>query len=621
MANRYLSQIGAGAGDGTLGNAWSAATFNSTATYGAGDTIFGIGSITTKLTLRFSGSGTTAATRITLKGDGLPGGAYTTILTGIDSGAKNNIAVFGFQFTTTVSSNYSCILLGGCTGWLIQDNYFFNTYADAITSTNGTANSKNIIRHNSFKDVTLASLGAAGGGVNISVEGDKNLIEYNSVLGGLDRTTFFGTGNVIRNNYWGATDTAPYSSSVPFPYHTDTTQTYEGRRVPGQLLYEKNYSADNTDSIGTLGSFTNAHWLNIQNGSAGGSANFDWFIFRQNIDLRTGGTHMDFIATNRVYEYNDTIVGSLSGDPTTTNTPCFWHGTPTSDVAWIGNNAWAYNPKCLDTPGGIYGTSYRPTNFTSGANFSFNTGGGTQPVLPLSASPANLSHVDPLFTDGTGVAGHDNYTPTLTSPLKAAAGPITTANGAGADSTSLTVVNADRLFDGLDASGWAAADADFITIGNQAEVQISSINYSTKVVTLAATRTWNNGDNVFVRGTKDVGALPYGAAVAPVISSGVVTSLAGTATATVADAFNVRFCEMEVDGIPVATSFTPSGSVFSLSWTGDGSNAHTFLVRAYSQWTSATPTVEQTISFSPPAGSGGLTTSGSLTISGKVKLQ
>lgn len=584
MALWYIdSSKTGGSNNGTSrANAWLA--FSSIGTNAApGDIILvyrGTGSAYAKWTVAESGSSATA--RIMVKG--VDEGSGKPVIVGIDCGSFDYGAIIGLEITqSSAANNYPAINFAGSVGWLVQDNYIHDTYGAGIGCTNGTVNSNNIIRANLFEDISSVGGGSSGGSPVIFLIGDANLVEYNSVTLGLDRVNVFGVGNVIRNNYWGPTDTTNYPNTSPYPYHTDTLQTYEGKRATSQLLYEANYSADNTDSVGG----TNAHWLNIQDGSAG-SENFNWFLLRQNIDLRTGGSHLDFIATNRVYEFNSTVVGSLSGDPTTTNTPCFWHGSPTSDTAGIFNNAWYNNPRCLDS-GGIYGASYRPTNFTSGANFSFNPGGGSQPVLPTGASPANLSNTDPVFVNPAS----DDYRPDTGSPLIATAAPITAAVGAagGGSSTSLTVVDAKRLFDGQAASGWAAADADYIKIGSGAYVQISSINYATNVVTLGAARNWADGDGVAVRGTVDVGALPHGSA-APSILSGGVTSLAGSASVTVADSFNVRFVEILVDGIPVGSSYAPSGNVFTVTWTGDGSASHTFTARAYAKWANASPTTE-----------------------------
>jgi hypothetical protein len=87
----------------------------------------------------------------------------------------------------------------------------------------------------------------------------------------------------------------------------------------------------------------------------------------------------------------------------------------------------------------------------------------------------------------------------------------TTAVGAGTGSTSLTVVDANYFFaakaydmDPADNHwGVEAPTSDYIKIGSGSPVLIDNINYSTNVITLAAARTWSNGDDVFMVDSTD----------------------------------------------------------------------------------------------------------------------
>src|SRR5205814_9430463 len=120
--------------------------------------------------------------------------------------------------------------------------------------------------------------------------------------------------------------------------------------------------------------------------------------------------------------------------------------------------------------------------------------------------------------------------------------------GAGAGSTTLTVTAAKGLFD-----GWGIADADVIKIGAGSYVRIASIDYNTNVVTLAAARTWNNGDPVIVKGMEDIGALPFAYTAPLSIANTTPFALPAGAvnlTATVGNVDAVRFVEFLVDGLP-----------------------------------------------------------------------
>lgn len=95
--------------------------------------------------------------------------------------------------------------------------------------------------------------------------------------------------------------------------------------------------------------------------------------------------------------------------------------------------------------------------------------------------------VDPGFIN----APAHNFHLLITSGMIGAGGHMTTANGAGVNSTALTVLDAKFFCD-----GYGIVSADWIKIGAANPVQILSINYTTNVITLAEARTWGNGDNV-----------------------------------------------------------------------------------------------------------------------------
>jgi len=104
------------------------------------------------------------------------------------------------------------------------------------------------------------------------------------------------------------------------------------------------------------------------------------------------------------------------------------------------------------------------------------------------------------------------------SPAIGAGGPLTTAVGSGASSTSLTVANAGFFSDGYGITG---VQPDWIRIGPSATAQIASVNYSSNVITLATPVSWSSGASVYLyknsngtivlTGTNpDIGAFPSG---------------------------------------------------------------------------------------------------------------
>lgn len=614
----YCTQAGTTPFDGTLAHPFRASDFNTSGNWGAGagkisagDTVHLGGTFTTKLTVL--GSGTNAATRITLMGDGTMTGSGaamawtgTTVLVGVDFGAFDYIAVLNCSFAQTSSANnYDCISIGGCDGWLIQGNYIHDTYYSGIATANGTTNTTGIIRYNLFYNVGGIGGGFGGGSnpANMSLRTNTTLVEYNTILRGMDRCNWFGSGDVGRNNYWGATKTSYYPLSPQYPSHNDAFQSHEAQGVAlVQSSFSNNYDVDNTDDIGDPAK-TNAHWMNVQDQS-GVPLNFNWGLFRFNISIRPSGSLGDYIGYNKVYGYNNTFIACESGSTVPNTTPFFWHGTNASDISDWRNNTVSYSPTATDS-GGIWGT--KPTNYTSAKNHSFyNPAPNGQGVLPTGASPANLAQTDPGFTDGNGTAGHDNYTIGSGSLLHTAgsAAISTVAAGDSGSGTTLIVAagTARRFFSGAASDGWAACDGDFLKVGSGAYVQITAVNVTTDTIALASTPgARSSGDSIYVLGSTDVGALPLGAGLAPSIVSGLITSVAGTATITVLDAFNVRFCSLEVDGIQVGTQFTPVGNIFTITWSGDSSPSHVFIARAFSQWASPTPEVDLQINVAAAA--------------------
>jgi hypothetical protein len=95
---------------------------------------------------------------------------------------------------------------------------------------------------------------------------------------------------------------------------------------------------------------------------------------------------------------------------------------------------------------------------------------------------------------------------------------------------------------------------------------------------------------VYVKGSEDIGALPYDFATAVSVTNTTPTSRpagAVTLSATVGDSNAVRMVEFLVDGIPVGAAYD---APYSLSWTSDGAT-HDIEARAYSAWASLTPFV------------------------------
>lgn len=585
MANWYVDSAATGANNGTSwADAWTSFGAIVQSGLAAGDIVWvRAGTYDERFAIAKSGS---AGSRISYVGYG----PVRPVLRGINGGTYTDIAVINLEFTQLSSANnYSAIKLSaGSARWLIRDNYFRRTYYSGIDGSTTLAT----VRRNLFDDV-----GGIGGGYgdgsnpnNISLSGDYNLVEYNYVLRGMDRVRMFGTGLVCRNNFFGPTDTAMYPSGTQYPSHTDDFQSWD---TPfAKVLIERNFSRDNLDSIGGTNSHGFLYQLTVL------ASNQKQLLFRNNVTWDVGGGAFGLRSMDNTYVWNNTWCKIQNGSTSTSQQAQGYEapnpgGNAVCNISDVRNNTLTDSPKCLNSGSsrGFYGpydlVSY-VTNWTHGTNHTYAYGGteATYPTLSA-ASPANLAKADPLFLDRAN--GDFHLTPT--SPLRAAGSNFVKAVGSGSGSTSLTVSDAYPISD-----GFGVVDGDWIKIGSGAYVQVASVNYATNVVTLSEARTWSNNDAVYVKGTEDVGALPYGTADAAILS--VSTASAGgtkTATITVADSGNVRFVEILQDGYPVGSSSSPSGNVYTVSWPDDG-QAHTVVARAYNLWASQSPVVETVVS-------------------------
>lgn len=99
---------------------------------------------------------------------------------------------------------------------------------------------------------------------------------------------------------------------------------------------------------------------------------------------------------------------------------------------------------------------------------------------------------NPDFTD----VANDDFSLQSDSPARDAGYHLTTANGAGLNSTSLTVFQPGYFQD-----GWAGVNPDCIAIGtvsNTACIVAGSVNYSTGAMTLDTALTWSDSANVWL---------------------------------------------------------------------------------------------------------------------------
>lgn len=480
----------------------------------------------------------------------------TVIVRGINGGTRNYIYLIGLQFTQASSSyNYSAVLLSGCTGWLIQDCYFYQTYRVAIDIHFGTTNTYCIIRNNVFSGIGFYT-GYTDGANNIECYGNNNLIEYNTFGLGLDRVYAVSSNSLVRNNY-DTGMTAEQSHGV----HVDEVQGgLSGAYVSSHLFVSNNFWKSSRGS--------DNHSVIFQDAS--GSGTMTGIVIRQNITSTMGsGFSQAWQGAVKARYYNNTIAYTLIDVAGAFNSTVTFASPASDDIKMINNSFYATDIN----PAQNVLSSSNTTNFSADYNAVYAngvlTGFGTHNVT-----------TDPLFTDPTNA----NYLIPSNSPLRSASTSLTTASGDGTASTSLTVVDATGICD-----GFGIADGDWIKIGSGAYVKVSAVNYGTNAVTLSDARTWSDGDAVIVKGMEDIGALPYDYVSAPTVTNTTSTASPTTLSATSASTESVRMVQFLIDGIPVGIAYYDGTGTYSLSYTPSG--ARTLEARAYNYWASETLTV------------------------------
>lgn len=571
-ATWYVSAAASGTPDGmTLATAWTSLSAVNQAELSPGDVVL-VASGTYDGLFTITVGGTSAASRITYRGIDTGGGL--PVVAAIEGGSINYVAILGFQFTQPASSyqNTPAIQLKGATGWLIQDNSFYQTYGPPIDLHYHTPNNYNVIRCNTFNDVGYFPPTYTVGNDLVFVHGNNNLVEYNTFRLGWHRVYIYGSNNIVRNNLDSGTNDLLFTQSAElglFPEHIDDVHgDYSSggmsAQPPAYVFMDRNWWSDNAGVDGHNFLFQDVS----ANGVAGGSGLLTNFVMRQNVCIRTGSYFMcDFQGTNFVRTYNNTVAYGLAQLTSRFELTIGFDTTYPSTNIVVQNNSF-FETHC-DVTQPIMSNA-GTTNFVADYNAVYAGG-------MLQYGSHNLT-INPLFND----TANDDYTLQPSSQLVGAASPISTANGAGNSSTTLVVNDATGFCD-----GFGIADGDLIIVGSNSPVQISAVNFGTNTITLASPISWNNGDSVFVKGSQDIGALPLSFATSFTVNNTTPIMLAAgpaSLTATITNPDAVRKVEFLVDGIPVGAAYS---APYSVSWTADG-NAHSVEARAYNAWASRT---------------------------------
>ena len=416
-------------------------------------------------------------------------GDTVNITSTITISSRSYITISGFNLT---ASSGNAVVGNGTSAHNIITHNTAKTTLFYIQDEQGSNGSDNTISYNTV-DLTGHTDNAQG----LFVFGDRNLFDHNEIKNGEGDCHDLGGMNVVIR-YENCHDMNGASGE-----HIDFLQVVGGTSPTLSFsLIEHNVFQHCYNDAG------NCHLLIIR---ASGGPIADTVIYRFNYGQnQDGGTvgygdHNDGTSTvPNGTVYNNTIAaGTLISE----NGGCYGFDAGT------GNGA---NNICYQQMTG----GWSPTIFNYGGSgngdLAYTTGysGSWNSPYSTEGTYAALHNQNPLFanypTDGTLQVG---------SPAIGAGVALTTAVGSGSGSTSLTVANAHWFQPGWGPTG-AAVNADWIRIGTSTTVQISSVDYTNNILTLASPQSWSNGASIYLYkdsgGTvvltgsaPDVGAFPY----------------------------------------------------------------------------------------------------------------
>lgn len=363
---------------------------------------------------------------------------------------------------------------------------------------------------------------------------------------------------VVRNNTMGI------NGRYSFDHHDGVLSAGNNQ----DILVEGNYAVDNNNAdsrvpLGLYEETTDSHII----------ARYNWTYRSKG----TGGFHRANATTGQgVYFYNNDV--GVNG----ANYMGMYTGQVYTDSVAPNNcsknNIW-YNATVGDDPYDYHGTNIVVDHdlYCCGTGVPYGT---------------NNINADPQFVSvSTG-----DYHLQPTSPARGAGTYLTTAIGSGSAAVSLTVNNANFFQD-----GWAGVNPDWIAVGSVGNaVQITSIDYTNNIITLASPLSWSagapiylyknsNGTQVLYGSAPDIGAYPYTAGSSdttpPTVSityptNNATVSSTVSVSATASDNVGVTRVEFYLDNALQQTDFS-SPYLWSWNTTLTSNGSHTLSAKAY----------------------------------------
>ncbi len=365
----------------------------------------------------------------------------------------------------------------------------------------------------------------------VAIYGSHNLAAYNTHnTAGNDFYTFYGPYFRVFNNYaWGPAHT-PHAGQ-----HSDFAQTgwNTGRTVGTDFAtIEANFYVGNPPG-------DNQHFSN-QETSPDNSGNL---LYRRNvIHNNAGGAHGIFNFTT-VYIAQETYIDTQVSDPAGVSSILTRFGTDTRVQNSLFQDVW----NSSQTSASVHDFDGNPGTSSYNLAWDASIGAAENYIGVFGASATNIKTQQPLFVDYP----NDDFHPTSSSPVRNAAGPLTTTSGSGTGTTFTVTSGGAGFFRGFDTSiaqyGGNLAAGDIITIGTDVR-RISSISGNT--ITVTSPFTWANGDGVYLGDNSvdnAIGAHPYRASWT---LTGTYTCNGTTCTVTSSDSTITRMVICYSDRVP-----------------------------------------------------------------------
>jgi hypothetical protein len=398
----------------------------------------------------------------------------------------------GFNLGNPASPNTCVSVTSNSTDYVVKSNTMYA--CKFLSEVNNQQTTFGYIQNNTMR-YSCSTSTSPNVCTGMTISGDHHLIEGNDISHVSDGIYIFGWHNVIRNNFFHdtySTDCGSNSSNCHIDFIQQDANVAGGGQPTGYTLLEGNhiYKMNGSDM----------HSIGLFQGEACNGNCFNAIIrFNSSYHVTGAGIVNDNStsgcpAWDHVKSYNNDWIDMVqsSGGAINNTSYCSTYAAYINDIYYWPGSVSNVNAYYTTGGGGSSTTPYRV-----GHNLAYCPGCTASSILAHTYGSGNFTDdpgnqvANPQFVN---YAGNDFHLGSGSAAIGAGT-YLTTASGSASNSTSLTVGDASFFQDG---SGIPGVQADRIRIGTSTTVQISSVNYSTNVLTLASAVSWNIGDPIYI---------------------------------------------------------------------------------------------------------------------------